>query len=627
MSPKYVIGVDGGTGGIRAGLFEIATGAPVGFADSPYETTYPKPGYAEQQPEDWWAGMGASVRRVLAETGVSPDDVAGLCCDTTCCTVVALDDAGDPLMPCILWMDMRAAEQTKQVRSEHRRARHRRKPRRRPPRHPQVLATKDDALRVNSDGAGPVSAEWMVPKALWLKQNRPEIFASAAKICEYQDYVNLKLTGRYCASANNVAVRWHFVEGAPRRPCSRSSACRSSRRSGRRTSCRWATRWRRCRRRPRRTWASTPAFRWRRAAPTLSSPWSASGPSRPGQLALITGSSTSGWWREFHGRGIWGTYSGAGRGTQPRGRGRTDVDGLGGELVQDAVRGGEGFLRRGQRRRGADSARVRGSGGAGTPAGESHPARGPAVARRGLRSPRCDTGARTCTAPSSKESPSARVSSSTPCARTDTSRVRRRRGGATRSDLWLQIHADVAGIPFKRTKCADAPALGAAILAAVAAEAYPNVATAVDAMVHDEGVVMPRPDVHALYEAPYAAYKGRTPRRKTLIRRQGKSEEGVDPRRGDGGDTSPGPTATVCPSLLSADQGNLAGDVSRMIADGSGLAPRGHHGRPLRPELDNRAAGGGAPQVAGARRVPGLPPVLRRPRRADRRPRRRAPRR
>ena len=38
--------------------------------------------------------------------------------------------------------------------------------------------------------------------------------ASAAKICEYQDYLNLKLTGVYCASANNVAVRWHFVDGA-----------------------------------------------------------------------------------------------------------------------------------------------------------------------------------------------------------------------------------------------------------------------------------------------------------------------------------------------------------------------------------------------------------------------------
>ena len=40
---KYVVGVDGGTGGIRAGLFEIATGEPVGFADTPYETRYPQP--------------------------------------------------------------------------------------------------------------------------------------------------------------------------------------------------------------------------------------------------------------------------------------------------------------------------------------------------------------------------------------------------------------------------------------------------------------------------------------------------------------------------------------------------------------------------------------------------------
>ena len=76
MAPKYVLGVDGGTGGIRAGLFEIATGAPVGFADTPYDTTHPEPGYAEQNPSDWWDGMGTSVRRVLAETGVAPEDVA-----------------------------------------------------------------------------------------------------------------------------------------------------------------------------------------------------------------------------------------------------------------------------------------------------------------------------------------------------------------------------------------------------------------------------------------------------------------------------------------------------------------------------------------------------------------------
>ena len=270
---KYVVGVDGGTGGIRAGLFEIATGTPVGFADTPYETTYPRPGWAEQDPNDWWAGMGSSVRKVLADTGVAASDVAGICCDTTCCTVVALDDAGDPLMPCILWMDMRAAEQTK-----------------------QVLATGDVALRVNSDGAGPVSAEWMVPKALWLKQHRPELFAQAAKVCEYQDYVNLKLTGRYCASANNVAVRWHFVDGQPPGVAAGQAGHAGARgevaegrgtdgtHRGAAVGCRGGA--------PRSHDRASP---WRKAAPTRSSRWSGSEPSAPVSSRSSPGPRTCTW--------------------------------------------------------------------------------------------------------------------------------------------------------------------------------------------------------------------------------------------------------------------------------------------------------------------------------------------
>lgn len=49
----------------------------------------------------------------------------------------------------------------------------------------------------------------MVPKALWLKQNEPSTFEAAAHICEYQDYLNFKLTGRMVASVN-ASVRWHY---------------------------------------------------------------------------------------------------------------------------------------------------------------------------------------------------------------------------------------------------------------------------------------------------------------------------------------------------------------------------------------------------------------------------------
>ena len=63
---------------------------------------------------------------------------------------------------------------------------------------------------VNGAGAGPVSPEWMIPKALWIARHQPEIFAAAVMVGEYQDYLNLRLTGRWCASLNNVTMRWHY---------------------------------------------------------------------------------------------------------------------------------------------------------------------------------------------------------------------------------------------------------------------------------------------------------------------------------------------------------------------------------------------------------------------------------
>ncbi len=111
----------------------------------------------------------------------------GVAIDTTCCTVCFLDKQGNPLRPALLWMDVRSAAEAD-----------------------AVAATGDPALIVNSGGRGPVSAEWMIPKSLWVARHQPEIFGKAAVVCEYQDYLNFKLTGRFCASINNVSVRWHY---------------------------------------------------------------------------------------------------------------------------------------------------------------------------------------------------------------------------------------------------------------------------------------------------------------------------------------------------------------------------------------------------------------------------------
>lgn len=71
------------------------------------------------------------------------------------------------------------------------------------------VAKGDPALQVNSGGNGPLSAEWMIPKAMWLKRYCSQ-WQKTKYLCEKQDYLNYLLTGEFCASGCNVAARWHW---------------------------------------------------------------------------------------------------------------------------------------------------------------------------------------------------------------------------------------------------------------------------------------------------------------------------------------------------------------------------------------------------------------------------------
>jgi len=198
-SKKLVIGVDGGTESIRACCFDASNGKVVGKSFAvPYTTYHPNPGWAEQIPQDWYNNLGLAVRGALHSVDQSEidsnfddvkDAVIAICVDTTCCSVVALDKTFMPLRPALLWMDARSAPQTREIMEK---------------------CKGDPALAVNCDGNGPISAEWMTPKALWIKQNEPKIWKKAATICEYQDFINYRLTGVMCASSCNAAARWHW---------------------------------------------------------------------------------------------------------------------------------------------------------------------------------------------------------------------------------------------------------------------------------------------------------------------------------------------------------------------------------------------------------------------------------
>jgi len=181
---SYYLGVDFGTEGVRAALFDIE-GRLFAMESEGYPTSYPKAGWVEQDPADWWKSFIAVIRKLIDRSGVRGEEIAGMACDTTSCTVLVLNNAFSPLRNALVWMDVRSSSQAE-----------------------RIAGSCANALKYN--GYGNVSAEWMPSKLLWIKENEPEIYREAVYACEFQDWINYRLTGQWTGSINNVTIRWYY---------------------------------------------------------------------------------------------------------------------------------------------------------------------------------------------------------------------------------------------------------------------------------------------------------------------------------------------------------------------------------------------------------------------------------
>lgn len=481
-----VIGIDGGTESLRAHVFDLS-GRSRGVGRAPYPTAFPEPGRAEQDPEAWWQALGLAVRAAVAEAGVTAAEIAALACDTTSCTVVALDAEGRPLRPCILWMDMRA----------HREA-------------AEVAACGDAALELNGGGSGPVSPEWMIPKALWLRRNQPEVWARAAMVGEYQDFLTLRLTGRWAGSLNNATMRWHYRTQGGGWPLSLLDRLGLAD-----LKAKW----------PQDlvppggvigplTEAAARHLGLSPGTPVVQGGADAFigmiglGVTQPGELALITGSSHLQLGvaaRPVHAPGVWGTY-------------------------MDCVYPGRPILEGGQTSTGSaiawfkrhfadavDFDTLNAQAAALPPGAEGLVA---VDHFQGNRTPHTDPLARgAITGLSLKHGPAHvyRALVESVCHGTRAvvdsfgAAFSARRivvaGGVTRSPFWLQCHADTLGLPLELTEETEACALGSAILAAHGAGHYPSIDAACAAMVRTARVIEPDMGAHAAYAPFYARYR------------------------------------------------------------------------------------------------------------------------
>ena len=181
---RYVLGVDGGTESTRSAVFD-EIGRCIGFGTSENLTGHPHPGWAEQSILKWEFSLVDSIKKAISNSGVDSNAIAAIGASATCPTVVALDQQGRPLRDAIMWMDLRA---TKEAR--------------------EIAAADDPVLKYV--GFGNVSPEWFPCKILWLKRNEPDIYEKAATILDQPDWLAFTLTGEKTLNINTTTVRWFY---------------------------------------------------------------------------------------------------------------------------------------------------------------------------------------------------------------------------------------------------------------------------------------------------------------------------------------------------------------------------------------------------------------------------------
>lgn len=183
-SEVLLLAADFGTQGVRVAIMDQA-GSLLQMAFVGYPTSYPCPGWAEQDPQSWWQAFKTALGQCLRKID-NPQRIKGLTICSTSSTVLAVEQTGKPINQAILWMDNRAVKELERI-------------------------NKTGHTRLNYSG-GSDSVEWMLPKVLWIKENSPEIYHRASLIVEEQDWLNYCLTGRWVSSQCTTTCKWNYAD-------------------------------------------------------------------------------------------------------------------------------------------------------------------------------------------------------------------------------------------------------------------------------------------------------------------------------------------------------------------------------------------------------------------------------
>lgn len=177
------IGIDLGTSAVKLLLMQ-EDGKILKIVNREYPISFPKPGWSQQNPQDWYKETIAGLEELLQSCDKS--QVAGISFGGQMHGLVALDEQDEVIRPAILWNDGRTAEESEYLNRE-------------------VGKDKLSKYTANISFAG-----FTAPKVLWLKKHEPENYARIHKIMLPKDYLVYCLSGVHCSDVSDASGTLFF---------------------------------------------------------------------------------------------------------------------------------------------------------------------------------------------------------------------------------------------------------------------------------------------------------------------------------------------------------------------------------------------------------------------------------
>ena len=168
---KYLLGIDFGGGASKATLL-CENGEIMATNTTEYPTSYPKPGYAEQNPQDWVNATFENIKGVLSKSGVSSADIVCISLDAATHTAVIMDENYNVVRNSIYWTDTRCTKEVEFLKEKY----------------------NEPILKKVLHSPGTI---WTLPELMWIKNNEPEVFSKTKRILFAKDYVRHFMTGDY----------------------------------------------------------------------------------------------------------------------------------------------------------------------------------------------------------------------------------------------------------------------------------------------------------------------------------------------------------------------------------------------------------------------------------------------